>query len=108
MGENLMDIISYILAKRYVDKSIEGVESIQGKSAYEIAIQNGFNGTEKEWLDSLIGDSPYIGENGHWYIGDSDTGVVAAPDLSDYYTESNLISLTEQEVLDICKLNKKG
>lgn len=26
---------------------------VQGKSAYEIAIQNGFKGTEQEWLESL-------------------------------------------------------
>ena len=27
-----------------------------GKSAYEIAVQNGFEGTEAEWLDSLNGE----------------------------------------------------
>jgi len=26
-----------------------------GKSAYEIAVDNGFTGTEQEWLDSLVG-----------------------------------------------------
>lgn len=30
-------------------------EMIQGKSAYEIAVINGFEGTEKEWLASLRG-----------------------------------------------------
>ena len=28
-------------------------EAIRGKSAYEIAVANGFEGTEQEWLDSL-------------------------------------------------------
>lgn len=28
---------------------------IQGKSAYEIAVENGFEGTEEEWLESLKG-----------------------------------------------------
>ena len=28
-----------------------------GESAYEIAVRNGFEGTEKEWLDSLKGDA---------------------------------------------------
>ena len=28
----------------------------QGKSAYEVAIDNGFEGTEEEWLISLTGD----------------------------------------------------
>ena len=26
-----------------------------GKSAYEIAVEHGFEGTEKEWLESLVG-----------------------------------------------------
>lgn len=32
-------------------------DAIHGKSAYEIAVMNGFNGTEEEWLDSLIADA---------------------------------------------------
>jgi hypothetical protein len=28
---------------------------LQGRSAYEIAVDNGFEGTEQEWLDSLHG-----------------------------------------------------
>ena len=36
---------------------------LQGKSAYEIAVANGFEGTEQEWLESLHGESGvYIGE----------------------------------------------
>lgn len=31
-------------------------EVVRGKSAYEIAVANGFNGTEEEWLDSLAGE----------------------------------------------------
>lgn len=27
---------------------------LRGYSAYEIAVQNGFTGTEEEWLDSLV------------------------------------------------------
>lgn len=29
-------------------------KAIQGKSAYEIAVEEGFKGTKKEWLDSLV------------------------------------------------------
>lgn len=32
-----------------------GVPGPAGKSAYEIAVENGFEGTEEEWLTSLIG-----------------------------------------------------
>lgn len=40
-------------------EGIDGVDGINGKSAYEVAVQNGFVGTEAEWLDSLIGNSAY-------------------------------------------------
>jgi hypothetical protein len=33
----------------------EWLESLEGLSAYEVAVANGFEGTEQEWLDSLDG-----------------------------------------------------
>ncbi len=35
-----------------------------GKSAYEVAVKNGFEGSEQEWLDSLKGDKGDKGEKG--------------------------------------------
>lgn len=35
-----------------------------GKSAYEIAVKNGFEGTEEEWLASLKGDKGDTGPQG--------------------------------------------
>ena len=32
------------------------IKGDRGYSAYEIAVQNGFEGTETEWLESLKGD----------------------------------------------------
>ena len=34
----------------------QGPQGDTGKSAYQIAVDNGFNGTESEWLASLNGD----------------------------------------------------
>ena len=82
-----MDIITYILSKRYVDDSLAGAGALVGKSAYDIACDNGFIGTPTEWLETLKGDTPAIGPQGTWVIGDFDTGVVAAPDLAGYTTE---------------------
>jgi hypothetical protein len=98
-----MEISSYILAKRYVDEVLVGAGALQGKSAYQVALDNGFKGSEIEWLESLVGQSPRIGENGHWYIGDKDTGVIASPELSGFYSEANLVALTTEEILEICK-----
>lgn len=76
-----MDILTYLLAKKYVDTKVEEA-GIQGKSAYEIAVENGFKGTEQEWLESLKGETP---------------------DLSGYFNEANLIALTSEEIVQICK-----
>lgn len=41
------------LAKKYARTLTENIPA--GKSAYEVAVENGFEGTEEEWLSSLIG-----------------------------------------------------
>lgn len=48
-------------ARKLID---DGIEASQGKSAYEIALDNGFEGTEKEWLESLKGEKGEKGEAG--------------------------------------------
>ena len=73
----MFDTTTYILAKKYVDATLSGSGVLHGKSAYEIAVENGFTGTETEWLESLNGTSPHIGDNGNWFIGDIDTGISA-------------------------------
>lgn len=99
-----MDITTYALLKAYVKQSIANIEGFEkGKSAYEIAVDEGFVGTEAEWLKSLQGKTPYIGENGHWFVDTLDTGVLAAPNLDGYYSEANLVALTKEEILEICK-----
>ena len=42
-----------------------------GKSAYEIALTNGFEGTEAEWLESLKGEKGDTGNSGV-YLGSGD------------------------------------
>ena len=72
----------------------DSTNGVDGKSAYEIAVDNGFVGTEEEWLASLKGDTgatgpagptgaagadgntPYI-QDSYWFIGGSSTGVLA-------------------------------
>lgn len=34
-----------------------GSQGIQGKSAYEVAVDNGYSGSESEWLADLVGES---------------------------------------------------
>lgn len=54
-----------------------------GKSAYEIAVENGFVGTEAEWLASLKGDKGDPGEDGDDAAGGS-SGQGAIVNLNEY------------------------
>lgn len=48
-----------------------------GMSAYQLAVEQGFEGTVDEWLESMRGKpgvTPHVGSNGNWWIGNTDTG----------------------------------
>lgn len=47
----------------------------RGLSAYEIYKKEGGELSEEEWLKSLNGLTPTIGENGNWFLGTVDTGL---------------------------------
>ncbi len=64
-----------------------------GKSAYEIAVDNGFNDTVAEWLRSLHGEKGEPGKDG------SDATV----DLTDYAKKSEII--TESRIIELIDAN---
>ena len=104
-----MDIVTYALLNGKIKKILDA-EGIEGKSAYQIAVDAGFEGTEEEWLASLQGEdgvSPHIGDNGNWFIGEEDTGISASgtgsTDLEGYYNEDNLIALSDEDIANICQ-----
>lgn len=70
------------------------VDGVNGKSAYQVAVDNGFVGTQAQWLDSLIGNSAYE----EWV---ANGGVGTFQDFLDEIVETvNLIipqTFTEQE-----------
>lgn len=48
----------------------DGANGSDGKSAYQIAVDNGFTGTEAEWLESLKGSDGTDGVDGSkWFTG---------------------------------------
>lgn len=75
------------LQEKLDNGELGGNTGTAGKSAYEIAVDNGFVGTETEWLKSLKGSDGDKGDNGitphidsitkNWFIGDTDTGILA-------------------------------
>lgn len=56
----------------------DGINGTDGKSAYIIAVEHGFSGTENEWLQSLKGKD----------------GIT--PDMSDYATKADIAELQKQ------------
>jgi len=81
--------------------SFNGVQTLVGKSAYDIAVEQGFSGTESEWLTSLVGrpgNTPTIGDNGNWYIDNIDTGVAAEINLEDYLKREEVADLIKNEI----------
>lgn len=57
------NIIGTVNAKEAVNGTIMAT-ILKGLSAYEVAVANGFEGTEEEWLASLKGDKGDQGEQG--------------------------------------------
>ena len=42
--------------EEYVKELLGNIKLIEGKSAYQLAVENGFDGTKEEWLASLKGE----------------------------------------------------
>ncbi len=69
--------------------------NLNGKSAYEVAVENGFTGSEEEWLQSITPDlSPYITRVEVLKIVE-DKILSSTPDLSPYVTRVETQKLVE-------------
>lgn len=61
-----------------VSNGINGTNGENGKSAYELAVAQGYTGSEADWLLSLKAPVPSIdSDTKHWLIGEEDTNVIA-------------------------------
>lgn len=49
---------------RKVDDVMQDVDGQPGPSAYEVAVADGFSGSESDWLDSLKGSKGDTGDDG--------------------------------------------
>ena len=97
--------------------AVTNPEKIYGKSAYEIAVMNGFDGTEEEWLQSLHGSkivsTEYIGKDGNggniykqaFDNGSTNTFTAPKGDLPrkgvDYFTESDKAELIQSVLAEL-------
>lgn len=72
-GDNMWTLIK---PKVGTIKGEKGDKGADGKSAYEVAVANGYTGTQAQWLASLKGTDgkdgqtwqPYIADDKHWHI----------------------------------------
>ena len=74
----------------------DGKDGIDGKSAYEIAIANGFFGTESEWLESLKGSDGKDGTDGQPGKDGVDGKDGVTPDMSDYPNKADFEELQQK------------
>lgn len=79
-GNNLVSYLQWL-----VETGITGPE---GDSAYEVAVKNGFIGTEAEWLLSLKGDKGDPGEKGDQGDPGLPCLVIKVADYDEALTES--------------------
>lgn len=60
----------------------------------------------------IKGLTPYIGENGNWWIGDEDTGVAAEGKTpvkgEDYFTETDKAELVAAVLSNFTDVSKEG
>ena len=73
------------------------ISGIDGKSAYDIAVDNGFSGTEEEWLDSLKGDAGEPGADG-----------VSVKDVFVNESGNLVITLSDGQEVDAGKVNSSS
>lgn len=85
------DVIDALVSDVTALKNGSGAVGANGKSAYELAVENGFDGSLNEWLLSLHGDNGADGTNG----SDGYTPVKGV----DYFTETDKSELVA-EMLD--------
>ena len=94
---------------------ITGLKTIHGYSAYEVAVINGFRGTEAEWLLSLVGEK---GDNvGIFYDEETETLIIEDLDspggsggsggvvnLDNYYNKDEINAMFGSYVNDIAEI----
>ena len=85
------DVIDKLVSDVAALKNGSGTGASNGKSAYELAVENGFDGTLSEWLNSLKGTSGRDGVDGQ----DGRNGVDGYSPVrgTDYWTAADIAAI---------------
>lgn len=65
-------------------ESLRGQQGVRGKSAYQVAVDEGYTGSESAWLTTLIGRSAYQVAVSRGFEGDIDEWLLSLQGLSAY------------------------
>lgn len=87
VGQGLPGLSAYELAVQggFVGTQAQWLATLEGEGAYDVALRNGFVGTEQEWLDSLLGGT---GESAY----DAHVRLVTAAGGTPFATEAEWIA----------------
>ena len=103
-----MDSKTQKLIQGYVIYKLKQAGIIDGKSPYERAVEQGYIGSEEQWIADLNNTPdkvPYIGDNGNWYIDDVDMEVIATSYfeyVGNYHPSMDLSArTTEEEIAEV-------
>lgn len=82
----------------------EWLESLVGKTAYQIAVDEGFGGDEAAWLATLIGDSAYDVAVAEGFVGDEAAWLLsiegASGDAGADGTDPGVLMIFDDAILD--------
>ena len=78
------------------DTGKDGKDGADGKSAYQVAVSNGYIGTEAEWLASLKGERGEPGEVGYTPIKGKD-----------YFTDAEIAEIKQECTYDDTDLSNR-
>ncbi len=103
-----MDAKTQKMIQGYVIYKLKEAGIIDGRSPYEHAVEQGYIGSEEQWIADLNNTPdkiPYIGNNGNWYIDDIDMEVIATQYfeyVGNYHPNFDLsVQTTEDEIAEI-------
>ena len=88
--------VKFVDQTEKIKTRVEDFVPIYGKSAYQIALDKGFVGTEEEWLDSLHGKDGLDGKNGQ----DGKDGYTPIKG-KDYYTDADKTEMVQAVISEL-------
>ncbi len=91
MKKVLITVLAIVMALSFTILLAGCGDGQDGKSAYEIAKEHGFIGTEQDWLDSLKGNNGYGVDGNAWHTGNGLPSATTAPKAKagDFYINLN-------------------